>query len=412
MSNVLLSLTSYAVNAMWQLPLMFAAGWCLSRWLKLTGPELQHRVWIGVLILATLAPAIPIFQTQFAQQASSANSNVPSPAISSSLADRDLPLSSSNMVLTPTAIYFISGLYIASLLLFSIRLCGKIRCTSTLVGNAGPASIEPEYVAMWDRSKERFSIRTAALLRSDNVSGPVTAGFRHPVVLLPPAFFDGHSQAEFLAAIGHECAHIQRDDYRKNLFYEVIALVTAFHPVTWFIKSQIALTREMVCDRMAAEQFCDRRAYGQCLLQLASKMPLTESSAAFQTIGMFDRNILERRIMTLMISSPRLTRLRRYLLGGSAVLLLSICAGVTGSFTRPVAAQIPTQPESAKKQESSPNLDCTYYDDKAVGFPGTCGRDKQDKAMYVCYKNQDPNISQLQIGCEWKVLRAEQAKKK
>ncbi len=265
MSNVLLSLTSYVVNAMWQLPLMFAAGWCLAKWLKPAGPELQHRIWIVVLIVSTLSPATPSFRLYFAQPASSANSNVPSPGITS-LGARYLPLISSDIVLTPTAIYFISGLYIASLLLFSIRLCGQIRCTSTLISNAGPASIEPEYAAMWNRSKERFSIRTAALRRSDDVSGPVTAGFRHPVVLLPAAFFEKHSQTEFLAAVGHECAHIRRNDYRKNLFYEVIALVTAFHPVTWFIKSQIAQTRELVCDQMAAEQFFDRRAYGQCLL--------------------------------------------------------------------------------------------------------------------------------------------------
>src|SRR3954452_16386657 len=111
---------------------------------------------------------------------------------------------------------------------------------------------------------------------------------------------------------------------------------------------QIAQTREMVCDRMAAEQFCDRRVYGQCLLQLASKMPAAASSAAFHTIGMFDRNILERRIMTLMTSPPRVTRLRRYLLGGTAVVLLSMCAGVTGSLTRTVAAQSLKQPESAR----------------------------------------------------------------
>jgi beta-lactamase regulating signal transducer with metallopeptidase domain len=230
--------------------------------------------------------------------------------------------------------------------------------------------------------------------------------------LLPAAFFDEHSQTELLAAIAHECAHVRRDDYRKNLFYEVIGLVTAFHPVTWFIKSQIAQTREMICDRMAAQQFPDRRAYGQCLLQLALKMSPSASSAAFHTMGMFDKNVLEKRIMTLMTSSPGVTRIRRYLLGGTAMVLLFICAGVTGSFSQPVAAQTSKQPQFAQKQESSPNLDCTYYDDKNVGFPGTCRRDSQDNAKYVCYRTQEPDISQLQIGCEWKVLRAEQARNK
>lgn len=116
--------------------------------------------------------------------------------------------------------------------------------------------------------------------------------------------------------------------------------------------------------------------------------------------------------MSLMHASPRVTRVRRCMAGAAALVLLSICAVVAGSFTQSVAAQNPKQPRFAEKQTSVPNLDCTYYDDKTVGFPGTCGRDKQINSKYVCYKNQDPTASQLQIGCEWKVLRAEQAKKR
>ena len=101
--------------------------------------------------------------------------------------------------------------------------------------------------------------------------------------------------------------------------------------------------------------------------------------------------------MTLMSSSPRVTMIRRYLLGGAAVVLISICAGVIGSFTQPVSAQSPKQTQSARKQESGPNLTCTYYD-KAVGFPGTCGRDKQDNDKYACYKDPDASLSQFKSG--------------
>ena len=114
--------------------------------------------------------------------------------------------------------------------------------------------------------------------------------------------------------------------------------------------------------------------------------------------------------MTLMIGSPKVTSIRRYLLGGTAVVLLSICAGVTGSFTQPVSAQTPKPSQSTGIQEHHPNLTCTYYD-KSIAFPGTCGRDRQDKARFVCYKEGDANASQTQIGCERKVLRAEQAAK-
>jgi hypothetical protein len=183
--------------------------------------------------------------------------------------------------------------------------------------------------------------------------------------------------------------------------------------VTWFIKSQIAQTREMVCDRMAAEQLPDRRAYALSLLQLARKMPATLSVVS-HAMGMFDAKILEKRIMTLITSMPQLSRIQRYLWTVTAILLLSICAGGTESMTRTVAAQAASPssqtPPSAGKKQATPNLDCTYYE-KGVGYEGTCGYDKKDKKKTVCYLNADMARSQTQIGCEWKLRRAEDAKK-
>jgi hypothetical protein len=84
-------------------------------------------------------------------------------------------------------------------------------------------------------------------------------------------------------------------------------------------------------------------------------------------------------------------------------------------MTRTVAAQTASasaqaQPPAGKKQGSSANLDCTYYDG-AVGHEGTCGYDKKDKKKYLCYLNSDMTQSQTQIGCEWKLRRAEESKK-
>jgi beta-lactamase regulating signal transducer with metallopeptidase domain len=413
MSTAWLSLTAYIVNAVWQISLIGAVGWGLSRWLKRAGPELQHQVWVAVLLLSTLAPATPIFQRYFAHQASTGEGIGFAPLMPGAVGGRTISLTGSHIVLHPTAIYLVCGLYVAALLFFLIRLGWALHGTAALIRNAGPSSMDADYAAMWNRSKEKFFVRTAALVRSPELPGPVTAGFWRPVLLLPASFIEQHSRTEFLAAIGHECAHIQRDDFRKNVFYEVVALLTAFHPMTWFIKSQIAQTREMVCDRMAAEGLLDRRTYGESLLQLATKMPQAGLSAVFNTIGMFDTHILERRIMTLMTSAPRVSRIGRYSLGAIAMVLLAICAGVGGSFTQPVSAQtsaLTAQTDSAgKKADASKDLSCTYYD-KAIGSPGTCGYDQQDKTKYRCYSNQYPAKSQTQIGCEWKVKRAEGAR--
>ena len=120
--------------------------------------------------------------------------------------------------------------------------------------------------------------------------------------------------------------------------------------------------------------------------------------------------------MTLTTPIARLSRMRRSLWAVTAILLLSISAGGIGLMTRTVAAQTASpsaqaQPPTGKKQAAAPDLDCTYYDDKTVGHAGTCGYDTKDKKKYLCYLNSDTAQSQTQIGCEWKLRRAEESKK-
>lgn len=415
MSNAFLLLTSYVVNSVWQVAVLGAAGWGISRWVKPTGPDLQHKVWVATLILATFVPAMPVIQSCFVHEALTGELSASSHTIAAPLAGPHFSVTGSGMTFQPFVVYLVSGLYIAVLLFCFLRLCRAIHTTVALVRNAVPALIEPDYAALWRRSKEEFSVQPATLLCSRNLPGPVTASFRRPVLLLPATFIENHSQTQFLAAVAHECAHIKRNDFGKNLLYEIAGLFAAFHPVIWFIKSQIAQSREMVCDRMAAEQILGRPAYARSLLQLASKMPPAATSVISHAMGMFDAKILERRIMTLTTSLPRVSRIQRYLWTTTAILLLSICAGGVGSMTQTVAAQTAkssAQADSAgKKQGAGTDLSCTYYDKTSIGHPGTCGFDKEDKTKYRCYLNEDLARSQAQIGCEWKVRRAQESKK-
>ena len=119
--------------------------------------------------------------------------------------------------------------------------------------------------------------------------------------------------------------------------------------------------------------------------------------------------------MNLSISMPRLSRLQRNLWTVTAIFLLSICAGVTGLMTRTVAAQTASPsaqgPQAAGKQQTAPDLACTYYGKLTVAHAGTCGYDKNDKKKYVCYLNPDMAQSEPQTGCEWKLRRAAESKK-
>ena len=412
MNHAFLLLASYIVNAAWQIPLFALVAWGVSKWVKSTGPELPHKVSVTVLILAILAPAAPIFRALFPISPIATGVNAPPPAILGLPEQQHVAAAAFRIVLAPALIYVVCGLYLSALLFFSLRLWWGILRTSALVCDAQPAPMDPNQRAMWNRSKQRFGVPSAALLSSPDVPGPVTLGYRQPVLLIPAGFLSEHSQTELLASMGHECAHIRRNDFRKNLCYELLALPIAFHPVTWFLKSQIAQTREMICDGMAAEELLDRRVYGQSLLRLAAKMPSVP--AATHAMGMFDAGILERRIRAMMTSATRLSPIRQGLRKVTAILLLSLCAAVSASFTQPVTAQTAnrsTKPDAAStRQASGPDLVCSYYD-KGVDHPGTCGVDPQDKTRYRCYSDVDPSKSNLQSACKSKVLRALGTKK-
>jgi beta-lactamase regulating signal transducer with metallopeptidase domain len=418
-NSAFLWLTSYVVNAVWQVAVLACAGWGLARLVKPAGPELQHKIWVATLMLATLVPATPVIQYYFAHRASTGGVSAAPTTVVAHLSGRQIPLRGSDLIVPPIAFYVVSGLYIAALLFSFLRLWWILNRTAALVRHAEEASMEPDYAELWHKSKERFSVQAAALLRSRDVLGPVTAGLWRPVLLLPATFMEDYSQNEFLAAVAHECAHMKRDDFRKNVFYEIVGLFTVFHPLTWFIKSQIAQTREMICDGMAAEQLPDQRTYALSLLQLARKMRAA-TSVVSHAMGMFDTRILERRIMTLTTKMPRLGRIQRSVWTVSAILLLSICAGGIGLMTRTVAAQTGSPsaqapPLAGTKRATAPDLDCTYYDQKTAPptpHPGTCAYDPKDKKQYLCYSNANAVQSESQIACEWKLRRADEWKRR
>jgi beta-lactamase regulating signal transducer with metallopeptidase domain len=412
-------LVSYVLNALWQVTVLALAAWLLARLAKPAGPELQHRIWVAALLLSALVPATPAIRSSFAAHPRIPSAHAPLTAAAHQ-AVRVIPPAESDLVFSPAALRMVSGIYLAALLFCFLRLCRMLQSTAALVRAADADAFEGHYAALWSASKQRFSIPSAVLLRSPAISGPVTAGLARPVLLLPAAFLENHSPTEFLAAIAHECAHIERDDYRKNVFYEVAALFTAFHPATWFLKSQIAQTREIICDRIAAGQLSDSRTYARALLQLAAKMQPVPAAAS-AAMGMFDAGILERRIVALTASLPELSGFERRLSTAVAILLLAICAAATGSMTRTVAARTASPTASAPRPPSRtaavqaaapttppPDLACTYYGNEPVGFAGTCAYGGAGEAKYVCYRNSDPAHRNPQTACEWKLRRFEE----
>src|SRR5690348_5630000 len=107
--------------------------------------------------------------------------------------------------------------------------------------------------------------------------------------MLPAGMANRLADQDLETAIAHEFAHIRRNDFLKNLLYEVLALPVSYHPCLWLTRQRITETREMVCDQMAAAE-SGAREYAQSLLRLAALLLQAGPVRIPHAIGVFDAN--------------------------------------------------------------------------------------------------------------------------
>jgi TonB family protein len=320
MSNFSSIAASCLANSVWEVALVTAAGYLVSRLVRRLGPQFEHTLWVATLMISVVTPALP-----FLRALSASLVGVQAPGQSASMiliaSQNGLPASRPAFVLPQAVLWLLLALYVAAVLYFAGRLVTSLVGASGLLRKAVPALLTPEQDEIWRRCKGPFSMDNAQLLTSP-VSGPVALGLRSPILLLPTDFSAKCTPQDLLAALAHECAHLRRRDFQKNLFYEAVSLPFAFHPAIWAIKAQIAQTREMVCDAMVMEHHMDARSYSRSLLRLATMVALAAHVPAIHPIGIFDANILEKRIMRISTKKHQPSALLRYVLLFPAALIL------------------------------------------------------------------------------------------
>ena len=140
---------------------------------------------------------------------------------------------------------------------------------------------------------------------SDDVTGPVTFGFRHQTVLLPPAFFSLNSAAQH-AVITHELLHLRRNDWAFVVAEEFIRATFWFHPAIWWLLSQIQLTREQTVDRAAIDHLGDRDRYIDALLAVA----LSQVRADLAPAPLFLRKRQLARRVALLVEGTKMSKQR------------------------------------------------------------------------------------------------------
>jgi TonB family protein len=315
-------LVTYLANAVWMAAVVAAAGWLASGFLKRVGPQAEHVGWVATLGIAIVAPAAPLLRRLLDLSGRRPFIGGHSSVVTVTATYDPAGLGGLHQLPVP-ALWTMAALYFVTLIYFAGRFAWSLYCTRSMVSNVQPLHLTPEQEEMWKRCKRMFALRSVRIVSSAEISGPVVLGFKETILVVPEEFAARCTLHDLITALAHECAHAERRDFPKNICYEIAGLILAFHPAIWVIKAQIAQTREIVCDSMVAERVMDARAYAQSLLRLAGMVATSPRSATVNAIGIFDANILEKRIMMMNRKMRHYGFLVRYGLIVPAVLLLA-----------------------------------------------------------------------------------------
>jgi beta-lactamase regulating signal transducer with metallopeptidase domain len=226
----------YFVNSLWIVPLVFAAAWVAARVVRNAGPRVEHRVWVAALLIETLLPGLQVRLTEVWRIASAlafwrwgtkaGEGNVSITVAAAARAHGGLRLPHGLLGVIAIA-------YVCSILYFTARLAWGLWKTYAIEREADPSELEDTIAVRWEWHLRSAGVKDAALLLSKKMRGPVTLGIRRGVLVVPSEFFEGIAQSEMDAVMAHECAHMQRRDFAKNVLYSVMALPVTYHPLLW-----------------------------------------------------------------------------------------------------------------------------------------------------------------------------------
>lgn len=335
-------LLTFLLNSLWQIPLVAAVAALACRLMR-NGPAAhRHAVWVAALAAAVLLPLGSIRREQPAQGRSFDPSSVMRDALASQPAARaqasaQLPVQPApaprTVSLAETTAAILIGAYFLFVLFRLARLALAASRTVALRRGAHGAPVSDLLERVWNRCQAEFGLTSVELLFSDEISGPVAAG---RVIILPESLLGEPDEEVLTTAIGHEMAHIARQDFARNLLFEILRLPVSYHPAAWLIRRGIDGAREMACDELVAGRLINAGAYARSIMSIAAHM--TAPAQPGYTLGVLDGDNLEERIRRLVERpAANLKRARLLLMTGLAA--IAICAVVASSLALTARAQ-------------------------------------------------------------------------
>lgn len=320
---------TFLLNSLWQVTVVVGATALCDLVLRRAPARYRHALWMIALVAAVLLPAASTRTLRTQRTPAIAAVQVP---VQSYLA---LPVSASPALVRPVSAQrawpsFLGNalqagvhrripisrpvmrvlvmLYASSLVFMLLRFARAWLRARNIRRLACAEPLPAHVVSALERcrrampgGRRNWGALNPSILWSAQVPGPVTVGAIGGAIILPRNLFGEDAREDLEAALAHEMAHVCRRDYLWNLICELVLLPVAFHPLTLLVKRRLGETRELACDALAA-RVLDPPRYARSLVRIANEISRRASAAPKldYTLGVFDANILEERVMTLL----------------------------------------------------------------------------------------------------------------
>lgn len=111
--------------------------------------------------------------------------------------------------------------------------------------------------------------RKVKLLVTDRQFGPMVAGWRRPIVVLPQSLLQRLTTGQAEMIVAHELVHVRRGDTLLCLLQYLTAAIWWFHPLVWWANRKTDELAERCCDlEVLGHLRCHPPAYVRSLLRV------------------------------------------------------------------------------------------------------------------------------------------------
>jgi len=353
-------LFTYALHS----TVVLAAAWAGSRWIIRRRPALAEALWkvalVGGLLTASLqlAAGLEPLLGQWPVPSAAVDATA-HPAIS--VASPALP--ATGAVAAPAApgaslgsswtgwmvgVWAAVALgFLASLAFSWWRLRARLADRREITRGAVPAMLDQLRRSAGYRRRVRLS-------SSQHLAVPITFGVLRPEICLPEETIAGLSPAEMRCILGHELAHLVRNDPAWHLFARLVEGVFFFQPFHRLAGRQLRQLSEYLCDDWTVERTGAPLELARCLTGVAQRV--LQRPRLFPVPGMTGGGSeLERRVRRLVEGRDlrlRRTPVRRFVLGMLAALLL--VSLVAPGWSSDSQAETGEEPPAAAPGETEP----------------------------------------------------------